>query len=219
MPVPREPESGEQVRQSWKWGAVRWGADSELHPEWGEPSSGGAPELEAEEWSQGWLGGREPRLRHSHLPPSKIRATAPSRCHLFWSHCFSHRASTKLEPSCATIHYSRDTWSFSSEETYVGRSAPACALLHKASSCWTDYTWPVTDEPASGALQSEVTSFFVDWMSPRMYPMAVLSLLPHCLLNYLFFPFQILFSYSLWFYSCPYYFTGMNLKELHSLYP
>lgn len=185
---------------------------------WGEPSSGGCQswrrrrEVRAEwvEESLGW---------DSHLPPSKTHATAPSRCHLFWSHIFSHRASTKLKPNCATMYYSRDTWSSSSEETYVGRSTPTCALLHKASSCWTDYTWPVTDEQTSSALQPEATSFFVDWMGPRMCPMTVLSLLPHCLPNYLFFPFQILFSYSLWFYSCPYYFTSVNLKELHSLYP
>lgn len=115
---------------SWLW-AASWVGRAKLQ---------GAPELGVEEWSQGWVSGREPRLRPGHLPLSKIRVTAPSRCHLFWSRCFFHRASTKLEPSCATIHYSRDTWSFSSEETYVGRSIPACALLHKAS-CWTGDWW------------------------------------------------------------------------------
>ena len=54
--------------------------------------------------------------RHGHLSPIRTHATTPGWCHSFPAHWYflSHRASARLEPSCATAHNPRDTWSAAS---------------------------------------------------------------------------------------------------------
>ena len=71
---------------------------------------------------------------------------------------------------------------FLSEEAYVGRSTPACTLLHKTSSCRTDYTCPEANEHPSSAMQREATSFLMGWMGPWAYPF-----MPFFFLSFIFY--------------------------------
>ncbi|XP_033037367.1 uncharacterized protein LOC117065978 [Trachypithecus francoisi] len=92
----------------------------------------------------------------------------------------SHLALARLEPSCAVWHTIRELLDPSRQKKFnVGRSTAASALLYKASTCRTGFTCPEAAEQAACALQSEVTSFFVDRMGPRVSSLHKLRHLPH----------------------------------------